>query len=154
LVLALKVLGNGRSRYHVTLTRSRHRRRCHRYRPARSPDRRPILRERSRGVDSGLRGIDAIELGSRNHHGHGTQKRRRPRSTSSDMDRSASRLNLSQSTARTMSFSRSSVGSCSFLLRKRPQFGEDDRQIFRDRRMNVHGALDDRVRRLRIHNVQ
>jgi Zinc-binding dehydrogenase len=42
LVLALKALGDGRSRYHVTSTRPRHRRRCHRYRPARSPDRRPI----------------------------------------------------------------------------------------------------------------
>jgi hypothetical protein len=41
-----------------------------------------------------------------------------------------------------------------FLLRKRPQFGKDDRQIFRHRRMNVHGALDDRIRRLRIHHVQ
>ena len=52
---------------------------------------------------------------------------------------------------------RSSIGSewtCSCFLRKRPQFGEGDRQIFRDRRMNVHGALDDRVRRLRIHHVQ
>ena len=29
LVLALKVLGDGRSRYHVTSTRPRHRRRCH-----------------------------------------------------------------------------------------------------------------------------
>ncbi len=41
LVLALKVLGDGRSRYHVTSTRPRQRRRCHRCRPARSPDRRP-----------------------------------------------------------------------------------------------------------------
>ncbi len=44
----LKALGDGRSRYNVTLTRSRHRRRCHRYRPARHPDRRPIAKE-SRG---------------------------------------------------------------------------------------------------------
>jgi hypothetical protein len=28
-------------------------------------------------------------------------------------------------------------------LGKRRQLGEDDRQIFRDGRMNVHGALDD-----------
>ena len=42
----------------------------------------------------------------------------------------------------------------SSLLRKRHEFGEDDRQIFRDRRMNVHGALDDRVWRLCIHDVQ
>ena len=42
LVLALKALGDGRSRYQVTSTRPRHRRRCHRCRPARSPDRRPI----------------------------------------------------------------------------------------------------------------
>ena len=35
LVLALKVLGDGRSRCYVTSTRPRHRRRCHRYRPAR-----------------------------------------------------------------------------------------------------------------------
>jgi predicted patatin/cPLA2 family phospholipase len=36
LVLALKVLGDGRSRCYVTSTRPRHRRRCHRYRPSRS----------------------------------------------------------------------------------------------------------------------
>jgi hypothetical protein len=40
------------------------------------------------------------------------------------------------------------------LLRKRLQFGEDDRQVFRDRGMNVHGTLDDCVRRLCIHHVQ
>jgi hypothetical protein len=81
------------------------------------------------------------------------KKRRPPRSTSSYMDRSPSKFNLSQPAARTTSFSRSLERSCSSLLRKRPQFGDDDRQIFRDRRMNVHGALDDRVRRLRIHDV-
>jgi len=36
LVLALKVLGDGRSRCYVTSTRPRHRRRCHPYRPAQS----------------------------------------------------------------------------------------------------------------------
>ena len=36
LVLALKVLGDGRSRCYVTSTRPRHRRRFHRYRPSRS----------------------------------------------------------------------------------------------------------------------
>ena len=36
LVLALKVLGDGRSRYQVTSTRPRQRRRRHRYRPSRS----------------------------------------------------------------------------------------------------------------------
>src|SRR5580700_10542083 len=44
--------------------------------------------------------------------------------------------------------------SCSSLLRKRLQFGKDGGQIFRDRWMNVHGALDDRIRRLRIHHIQ
>ena len=36
LVLALKVLGDGRSRYQVTSTRPQYRRRCYRYRPSRS----------------------------------------------------------------------------------------------------------------------
>ena len=36
LVLALRVLGDGRSRYQVASTRSRYRRRCYRYRPSRS----------------------------------------------------------------------------------------------------------------------
>src|SRR5271155_1029823 len=36
-------------------------------------------------------------------------------------------------------------GRALHLLRKRPQLGKDDRQIFSDCRMNVHGALDDRV---------
>src|SRR5271166_389179 len=40
LVLALKVLGNGRWWYHVTLTRSRHERGWYRYQPAQSSDRR------------------------------------------------------------------------------------------------------------------
>src|ERR1700727_2574682 len=56
--------------------------------------------------------------------------------------------------AGTTSFSRSSQWSCSSLLAKRLQFGEDDRQIFCDRWMNVHGALNDPVRRLGIHDVQ
>ncbi len=42
LVLAFKVLGDGRSRYQVTSTRPQHGPRCHRYRTARSPDRDPI----------------------------------------------------------------------------------------------------------------
>ena len=41
-----------------------------------------------------------------------------------------------------------------YLLRKWLQFGENGGQIFRDRRMNMHCALDDRVRRLGIHDVQ
>ena len=41
-----------------------------------------------------------------------------------------------------------------YLLRKWLQFGENCGQILRDRRMNMHCALDDRVWRLRIHDVQ
>ena len=40
------------------------------------------------------------------------------------------------------------------LLRERLKLAKDGRQIFRDRRMNVHGALDDGIRRLRIHHVE
>ena len=42
----------------------------------------------------------------------------------------------------------------SSLLCKRQELSEDNGQIFRDRRMNVHGPLDDRVRRPRVHDVQ
>src|SRR5947208_2175403 len=41
-----------------------------------------------------------------------------------------------------------------YLLRKGFEFGQDGGEIFRDRRMNMHGALDYRIRRLRIHDVQ
>jgi len=34
------------------------------------------------------------------------------------------------------------------------EFGQDGWEILRNRRMNVHGALDDCVGRLRIHDVQ
>src|ERR1700704_5239116 len=34
-----------------------------------------------------------------------------------------------------------------YLLRKGFEFGQDGGEIFRDRRMNMHGALDDRIRR-------
>jgi hypothetical protein len=40
------------------------------------------------------------------------------------------------------------------LLRQRLQFGQNGGEKFRNRRMNMHCALDYRVRRLRIHNVQ
>ena len=39
-------------------------------------------------------------------------------------------------------------------LRERLEFGKCDRQIIRDRRMNVHGALDNRVLRLSITGVE
>ena len=39
-------------------------------------------------------------------------------------------------------------------LRERLQFVEDNRKIFRDRRMNVHRALNHGVRSLRVHRVQ
>src|SRR6266567_3732856 len=40
------------------------------------------------------------------------------------------------------------------LSRKRLQFGQDGGEIFRHRRMNMHSALADSVRRLCIHNIQ
>ena len=40
------------------------------------------------------------------------------------------------------------------LSRKSLQFGQDGGEIFRHRRMNMHSALDHRVRRLCIHDVQ
>ena len=40
------------------------------------------------------------------------------------------------------------------LSRKRLQFGQDGGEIFRDCWMNVHCALDDRIWRLRIHDIQ
>src|ERR1700683_3964668 len=52
LVLALEVVGNGRPRYHVTLTRSRHVRECCRFQPGRSSDRLPS-REQDRGGEFG-----------------------------------------------------------------------------------------------------
>jgi hypothetical protein len=57
LVLARIVLGEGRLRYHITSIRPRRRRRCHRYRPTGSPDRRPI----------------AVWKQTRAHPFHGTQ---------------------------------------------------------------------------------
>jgi len=42
----------------------------------------------------------------------------------------------------------------SFLLLKGLQFGQDGGEIFRNCRVNMHCALDYRVRRLRIHEVQ
>src|SRR5712671_1613600 len=40
------------------------------------------------------------------------------------------------------------------LLHKGFQLGQDGGEKFRDRRMNMHGALHDRIWRLRIHDVQ
>src|ERR1041384_1346350 len=41
-----------------------------------------------------------------------------------------------------------------FLLLKRFQLGQDGGQVFRNRRMNMHSTLDDRVWSLRVHDVQ